>query len=84
MLAVRSYDRNNHPESDYITIAIDVHKAFLHADIDQELFAKPPEADECYESALCEDEVWKLNKVWLSQSTETVASKRCKSPGKSE
>ena len=44
MLAVNSCDRNNHPECDYITIAIDAHTAFLHADTDQELFAEPPEA----------------------------------------
>ena len=58
MLAVCSYNPNNHPECDYITIAIDVHTAFLHADIDPELCAKPPEADGWYESELCEDEVW--------------------------
>ena len=39
----------------------DVHTAFLHADVDQELFAEPPESDEWYESDLREDEVWKLN-----------------------
>ena len=36
--------------------------AFLHADVDQELFAEP-ESDEWYESELREDEVWKLNKA---------------------
>ena len=34
MLAASSHDRNNHPERDHITIAIDVHTAFLHADVD--------------------------------------------------
>ena len=62
-LAASSHDRNNHPECDHITIAIDVHTAFLHADVDQELFAEPPESDEWYESELREDEVWKLNKA---------------------
>ena len=38
MLGVSSHDRNNHPKCDCITIAIDVHTAFLHADIDQALF----------------------------------------------
>ena len=38
--------------------AIDAHTALLHADIDQELFAQPPEKSE-----LCEDEVWKLHKA---------------------
>ena len=33
-----SHDRNNHPERDYFAIASDVHTAFLHADIDQELY----------------------------------------------
>ena len=47
----------NHPECDHITIAIDVHTAFLHADVDRELFAEPPEAVERYESELCEDKV---------------------------
>ena len=63
MLAASSHDRNHHPECDHITIAIDVHTAFLHADFDQELFAQPPESDEWYDSELREDEVWKLNKA---------------------
>ena len=62
-LASSSHDRNNHPECDHTTIAIDVYTAFLHADVDQELFAEPPESDELYESELREDEVWKLNKA---------------------
>ena len=41
----------------------DVHTAFLHANVDQELFAEPPESDEGYESELREDEVWKLNRA---------------------
>ena len=63
MLVASSQDRNNHPECDHITMAIDVHTAFLHADVDQQLFGEPPEADEWYESELCEDEVWKLNRA---------------------
>ena len=51
-------DRNNHLEDDYVAIAIDVHTAFLHADIDQDFYAEPPE-----ESELNEDEVWKLHKA---------------------
>ena len=39
----------------------DVHTAFLHADVDQELFAEPPESDEWYGTDLREDEVWNLN-----------------------
>ena len=36
---VSSHDRNSDPESDHIiTIAIDVHTAFLHADVDQDFF----------------------------------------------
>ena len=58
MLATSSHDRNNHPEDDYVAIAADVHTAFLHADVDQDLFAEPPE-----ESELNEDEVWKLHKA---------------------
>ena len=58
MLAARSHDRNNHPERKYFAIAIDVHTAFLHAGIDQEVIAVPAE-----ESELCEDEVWKLHKA---------------------
>ena len=56
MLVVCSNDRHNHPECDYTTSAIDVHRTFLHADIDQQLFAEPPE-----ESQLYEDQVWKLH-----------------------
>ena len=63
MLAASSYDRNSHPEREHITVAIDVHTAFLHADVDPDLFAEPPEPDEWYDAALREDEVWKLNKA---------------------
>ena len=63
MLAASSHDRNSDPESDHITVAIDVHRAFLHADVDQDLFAEPPEPDEWYDAGLKEDEVWKLNKA---------------------
>ena len=64
MLAASSHDRNNDPESDHITVSIDVHNtAFLHADVDQDLFAEPPEPDEWYDAGLKEDEVWKLNKA---------------------
>ena len=41
MLAANSHDRHNRPERDYIAIAIGVHTASLHADIDQEMFAEP-------------------------------------------
>ena len=63
MLAASSHDRNFHPESNHITVSIDVHTAFLHADVDQDLFAEPPEPDEWYDAGLKEDEVWKLNKA---------------------
>ena len=63
MLASSSHDRNSDPESDHITIVIDVHTAFLHADVDQDLFAEPPEPDEWYVAGLKEDEVWRLNKA---------------------
>ena len=49
MLAASPHDRNSHPEREHITIAIDVHTAFLHADIDQDLFAESPEPDEFYD-----------------------------------
>ena len=63
VLAASSHDTNSDPESDYITDAIDVHTAFLHAEIDQDLFTEPPEPDEWYDAGLKEDEVWKLNKA---------------------
>ena len=63
MLASSSDDRNSHPEHEHITIAIDVHTTFLHADVDQDLFAEPPELDDWYDAALRDDEVWKLNKA---------------------
>ena len=50
--------RQNH-----ITVSIDVHTAFLHADVEQDLFAEPPEPDEWYDAGLKEDEVWKLSKA---------------------
>ena len=37
---------HRHHRRDRITIAIHVHTAFLHADVDQEVFAEPPEGDE--------------------------------------
>ena len=43
--------------------SIDVHTAFLHAEVDQDLFVEPPETDEWYDAGLKEDEVWKLNKA---------------------
>ena len=63
MLAASSHDRNDDPESNHITVSIDVHTAFLHADVDQDLFAEPPEPDEWYDAGLQADEVWKLNKA---------------------
>ena len=57
MLAASSHDRNNEPESDHITIVID-----LHADVDQDLFAEPPEPDEWYDAGLKEKEVCRLKK----------------------
>ena len=55
MLAASSHDRNSDPEPDHITIAIDVHTAFLHADVNQDLFAEPPEPEEWYDAGLKED-----------------------------
>ena len=63
MLAASSHDGNNDPESNHITVSIDVHTAFLHADVDQDLFAEPPEKDEWYDSGLKEDGMWILNKA---------------------
>ena len=57
MLLVSSHDRNNHPERDYIGMAIYVHTAFLGVDTDQDLVPEPPE-----ESELCEDAVWNCAK----------------------
>ena len=57
------HDRNSDLESDHIAVAIDAHTAFLHADVDQDLCAEPPEPDEWYDAGLKEDEVWKLNKA---------------------
>ena len=57
MLAPSSHDEN-HPEDDYVATTIDVHTAFLHADIDQDLYSEPREGSE-----LNEDEVWKLHKA---------------------
>ena len=76
MLAASSHNRNNDPESDHITIAIDVHIAFLHADVDRDLFAKPPEPDEWYDAG--------CHQKKLSQSTKIVAPTPCEYPGKSE
>ena len=61
--AASSHDRNSDPESHHITIAIDVHTAFLHADVAQDLFAEPPEPDEWHDAGLEEHEVWRLNKA---------------------
>ena len=63
MLGATSHDRKSDPESDHITIAIDIHTAFLHADVGQDLFAEPPEPDERYDAGLKKNEVRKLNKA---------------------
>ena len=84
MLAACSHDRNNDPESNHITVSIDVHTAFLHADVDQDLFAEPPEPDEWYDAGLKEDEVWKIQQstVRISQSTKIAAKAPRECPGK--
>ena len=87
MLAASLHDRTNYAECDHITIASDVHTAFLHAVVDQELFAEPPESDEWYESELREDEVWNLNKALYGCRKRTETLRRtacCKFLGKSE
>ena len=63
MLAASSHDRNNDPESNHITVSIDVHTAFLHEEVDQDLFAEPPEPDEWNDAGLKEDEVWRLKEA---------------------
>ena len=63
MLAASSQNRNNDPESNQITVLSDVHTAFLHADVHQDLIAEPREPDEWYDAGLKEDEVWKLNEA---------------------
>ena len=55
LLAASSHDRNNDPESNYITVSIAV--------VDQDLFAETPEPVEWYDAGPKEDEVWKLNKA---------------------
>ena len=87
MLFASSHDRNSDPESDHITVAIDVHTAFLHADVDQDLFAEPPEPDEWYDAGMKEDEVWKLNealygyrkapKLWHQHLVSVLESLNC-------
>ena len=86
MLAASSHDRTSDPESDHNTIAIDVHTAFLHADVDQDLFPEPPEPDEWYDAGLKEDEVWRLNKALYGyrKAPKIVAPTPCEYPGKSE
>ena len=86
MLAAGLHDRNNDPESNPITVSIDVHTAFLHADVDQDLFAEPPETDEWYDAGLKEDEVWKLNKALYGhrKAPKIVASTLREFLGKSE
>ena len=63
MLPASSHDRNKDLESNHITFSIDVHTAFLHADVDQDLFAEPTEPDEWYDAGLKQDEVWRLNRA---------------------
>ena len=58
MLATSSHDRNSASEDDYVAIAIDVHTAFLHADIDQDLFAEPQEEPELNEDEVCGINMW--------------------------
>ena len=78
MLAANSPDRNNHLESDHITIAIDVHTAFLHADVDQDFVCRTTRTDEWYDAGLRVDEVWKLNRkaprLWHQHVVSTLES----------
>ena len=71
---------------DHITVSIEVHTAFLHADVDQDLFAEPPEPDKWYDAGLKEDEVWTLNKALYGyrKAPKIVASTPRDCPGKSE
>ena len=73
-------------ESNHITISIDVHTAFLHADVDHDVFAEPPEPDKWYDAGLKEDELWKLNKALYGcrKSAKIVASTPRVCPGNSE
>ena len=86
MLDASSHDRNSDPESNHITVSIDVHTAFLHADVDQDLSAEPPEPDEWYDAGLKEDEVWKLNKALYGyrKAPKLWHSTLRECPGKSE
>ena len=85
MLVLSTHDRNSDLESDHITIAIDVHTAFLHADVDEGLFAEPPEPDERCDAGLKEDEVeTEQSVVRISQSSKIVAQAPRECPGKSE
>ena len=86
MLAASSHDRNSDPESDHITSVIDIHRAFVHADVYQDLLAEAPEPDEWYDAGLKEDEVWRTEQstVRLSQSTKIVAPTPCEYLGNSE
>ena len=58
MLVTSSHDRNNHPEYDYTAFAVDVHTAFLHAYLDEDLYHESPE-----ESGLSTVEAWKLHRA---------------------
>ena len=83
MLAASSQVRNSDPESDHTTVAIDVHTAFLHVDVDQDLCAEPPEPDEWYDAGL----EWKLNKalygfrkapkLWHQHLVSVLESQNC-------
>ena len=86
MLAASSHDRNNDPESNHITVSIDVHTAFLHADVHQDLFTEPPEPDEWYDAGLKRRRSVEIEQstVRISQSTKIVASTPRECPGKSE
>ena len=86
MLLASAHDRNSDRESDHITVSIDLHTAFLHADVDQDVFAEPPEPDEWCDAGQRRRRSVETEQsiVRISQSTKIVASTLRECPGKSE
>ena len=72
MLASSSYARNRHRDIDYIAIAIDVHSAFLLADIHRDVFAELLD-----EAELASDEIEKLEEALYGYWKAPILASRC-------
>ena len=86
MLAASSHDRNNEPESDHITVSIDVHTASCTRMSIKTCLQKRQNQNEWYDAGLKRRRSVEIEQstVRISHRTKIVASTPRECPGKSE